>query len=105
MFGLLPILRGLFLGAIVLCAVIATVWVLLHLGRLALKAVGIDWAELRAYRERRRIYLDQLRQLEGQLPALEVNSPEFEQASMTIAAYQESAPQPPEWAFWLRERA
>lgn len=104
MFGLLPLLRGLFIGAIVICAVALALWGLWRLTLFALRPFGIDWAELKAYRERRRIYLEHLRQLESQLPALELESPEFEQASMTLAAFQESAPTPPAWAFWLRER-
>jgi hypothetical protein len=105
MFGLLPILRGLFIGAIILCAVALFAWAVWRLTLFALKPFGVDWAELRAYRERRRIYLDQLRQLESQLPAIDLNSREFEQASETLAAYQASEPTPPQWAFWLRERS
>ena len=104
MFGVLPLLRGLLFGVVVLAAVALALLVVGTLARLALKRAGIDTAELRAYRERRRIYLDQLRQLEAQLLPLDVTSPEFEQASHTLQAYQEAEPLPPTWAFWLRPR-
>lgn len=104
MFGLLPLLRGLFIFAVIACAVLVVGFVAWRLTLLVLKRFGIDWAELGAYRERQRLYQEHLRQLEAQMPALDLNSPEFERASMTLAAYQESEPEPPRWAFWLQER-
>lgn len=104
MFGVLPLLRGFLIGAVVVAAVVLALLILGAVAVRVLRACGIDVRELRAYRERQRIYRDQLRQLEGQLPRLDVSSAEFEQASRTLHAFQESAPEPPRWAFWLQTR-
>lgn len=98
----MPLLRGLFYGALTVAVVVLALLVTLKLTELLLRRFGIDWRELAAYRERRRIYQEHLRQLESQLPPLEVESPEFEQAAMTLQAFQATEPLPPRWAFWLR---
>ena len=98
----MPLLRG-FFYLIVTAAVLAVVSiVVLKLAEVVLRRFGIDWSELRAYNARKKRYLEQLRQLESQLPPLEVDSPQFEQAAMTLSAFQETEPEPPRWAFWLR---
>lgn len=104
MFGVLPLLRGLLMVGVIAAAVVLALIVLGWMIGAVLRPLGIDWGELRAYRERQRIYRDQLRQLESQLPRLDVTSPEFEQASRTLHAFQETEPEPPRWAFWLKGR-
>jgi uncharacterized protein HemY len=104
MFGLLPLLRGLLILGVIAAAAVLVLLVVGTVAAFVLRRVGVDWRELRAYRERQRIYQDQLRQLEGQLPRLDVASAEFEQASRTLHAFQETEPEPPRWAFWLQGR-
>lgn len=105
MFGVLPLLRGLLILGVIAAAVVLVLLVLSWvLSAIVLRPLGIDWRELRAYRERQRIYRDHLRQLESQLPRLDVASAEFEQASRTLHAFQETEPEPPRWAFWLKGR-
>lgn len=98
----MPLLRGLFYMALTAAVVVVALLVAVKLTDLVLRRFGIDWRELRAYRERRRLYQEHLKQLESQLPPLEVESPEFEQAARTLQAFQATEPQPPRWAFWLR---
>lgn len=104
MFGLLPLLRGALILAVMAGGVGA---VLLALGwglKAALRAGGVDLGELAAYRARQRIYLEQLRQLEAQAAEHEPASPGFEPAMLTLAAFRASAPEPPRWAVWLHRR-
>ena len=98
----MPLLRGFLMGAVMVAGVVLALLVAGFIADRVLRHFGIDWRELRAYRERQRLFQEHLRQLESQLPPLDVTSPEFEQASHTLAAYQEAAPEPPRWAFWLK---
>jgi hypothetical protein len=101
----MPLLRGFLMGAVMVAAVVLVLLLVGFVAGRVLKAFGIDWAELRAYRMRNRHYQDQLRQLESQLGPLDITSPEFEQASHTLHAFQAAAPEPPRWAFWLKEHS
>lgn len=98
----MPLLRGFFYLAVTAAVLAVVTIVVLKLAEVVLRRLGIDWNELRAYNARKKRYLEQLKQLEGQLPPLDVDSPQFEQAAMTLKAFQETEPEPPRWAFWLR---
>ncbi|MOA15703.1 hypothetical protein D3C78_1358730 [compost metagenome] len=100
----MPFLRGFLIGAVMIALVVLALLVAGFIADRLARRFGVDWRELRAYRERERLYREHLRQLEAQLPPLEVTSPEFEQASHTLHAFQQTAPEPPRWAFWLQER-
>lgn len=101
----MPLLRGFLMGAVMVAAVVLMLLLVAFVAGRVLKAFGIDWAELRTYRMRSRHYQEQLRQLESQLGPLDVTSAEFEQASHTLHAFQEAAPEPPSWAFWLKTKS
>jgi hypothetical protein len=92
------------MGGVMLASVVLVLLVAGTLLNLVLRRLGIDVRELSSYRERRRIYLAQLADLEGRLPSLDVESPEFETASRTLHAFVEAEPRPPRWAFWLADR-
>ena len=101
---MLPLLRGLLMGGVMIAAVVLALIVVGAIANVALRRIGIDWRELRGYRERHRIYLAQLAELESRLPTMDVESAEFETASRTLHAFAETEPRPPRWAFWLADR-
>lgn len=100
MFGTLPLLRALLVAAIAVAAVLALVWLAL----LALRGVGVDTRELKAYRTRRREHEALLREVEAELAALQPTHDRFEQTCESLQALQAAEPKPPAWAFWLQTR-
>ena len=100
MFGTLPLLRALLVAAIAIAAVLALGWLALR----ALRGVGIDARELKAYRARRREHEALLREVEAELAELQPTHERFEQTCESLQALQAAEPRPPSWAFWLQAR-
>lgn len=100
MFGIAPLLRGL----LTLAEVGLVVGIVLLVLLLVLRMFGIDVNEVRTYQRQRKSYGAGLAKLHDKIAEAESDA-DLLYAAALLRDFQSQKPAPPQWAFWLRERA